>query len=141
MRLSALLLALCFVVPCFGESTRILSPTQSTELTKALNEVESYLTALKQNSNEKDLLINSLKTHLTELEANLTKLESNLQEAVKNLNDSEESRLKTEAILTQVSTELQESERLLNDYRFWSDVKVYSLAVVAVVCAVGWVVW
>jgi len=134
MRLSALLLALCFVVPSFGESTRLLPPTQKEELTKALDEVESYLMTLKQNSNEKDLLI-------AELEANLSTVKESLTVALKNLDDSEESRLKTEALLTQVSKALQESERLLKDYRLWSDVKVYSLAVVAVVCAVGWVVW
>jgi len=136
MRFLALLLALSLPVLSFGESTRLLPPTQKDDLMKALDGVESYLQRLRQNSEDKSLLIDSLQKRSKELMEELEPIKNDLKQAIQNSNDSEQSRIKTEKLLTEALKVSKESERLLKDYRFWSDVRFYSACVVAGVLAV-----
>jgi len=136
MRLVALLLVLSLPGFCFGESARVLSPTQKDALMTALNEVESYLLTLKVNLSVKDLLISSLEEALRKQGESLESLRLDLLEALRNLDASEVSRMRTEKLLTEASAALKESERLLKDYRFWSDVRFYLACLIAGVLAV-----
>jgi len=136
MRLVALLLVLSLPGLSFGESARVLSPTQKDALMTALSEVESYLLTLKVNLIEKDNLTNSLEEALRKQGESLESLRLDLLEALRNLDASEASRVRTEKLLTEASKALKESERLLKDYRFWSDVRFYLACGVAVLLAV-----
>jgi len=138
MRFSALLLALCFVSPSLSAGGFILDQSSKDDILMTLSELESNLLTLRENLNQSREISGKLDDDLQVLSLRLKNTEKLLREAVLNLESSESSLQAVKLSLTQASQALTALEKSFNDYRFWSDVKVYSLAVVAVVCAVGY---
>jgi DNA anti-recombination protein RmuC len=125
----------------FADGGYLMDQAARQDSLQTLNEVESNLLSLKNDLQKAIDYSQKLDERLTLALSSLQKSEESLTKARLNLTDSETALEEAQSALTEASTALQESEQSWKDYRFWSDVKVYFLAVVAVVCAVGWAVW
>jgi len=124
MRYTALLLAFWFVALPVYPGGYLLDQSSKTDILTTLDGLEANLQTLKQALNQSQVISEKLKKDLETLSLTLIEVREKLQ-------SSEASLEAAKAQLTRASLALTELEKSFNDYRFWSDVRFYSLAVVA----------